>query len=101
MTRAPFFVQTTAPASAEYVYFSYTTLATVGYGDFTAATSLGRMLVGLRGLVGQLYLVSAVALLVGNIGRSSARPRMTAIARRGRREPGRHVGRRSRVRASR
>jgi hypothetical protein len=51
------------------VYFSYTTLATIGYGDFTAASSLGRMIAVSEGLVGQLYLVSAVALLVGNVGR--------------------------------
>lgn len=69
VTGTPFFVQTTAPTSAEYVYFSYTTLATVGYGDFTASTSLGRMLSVSEALVGQLYLVSAVALLVANIGR--------------------------------
>jgi ion channel len=73
LTREPFFVQTPEPAAADYVYFSYTTLATIGYGDFTAATSLGRMLAVSEGLVGQLYLVSAVALLVGNIGRTMRR----------------------------
>lgn len=66
----PFFVQTTTPGAAEYLYFSYTTLATIGYGDFTAATSLGRMIAVSEGLVGQLYLVSVVALLVGNVGRA-------------------------------
>jgi len=65
-----FFVQTSAPATIDFVYFSYTTLATVGYGDFTAATSLGRMVSISEGLVGQLFLVSAVALLVGNVGRT-------------------------------
>lgn len=70
LTGAPFFVQTASPGTAEYLYFSYTTLATIGYGDFTAATSVGRMIAVSEGLVGQLYLVSAVALLVGNIGRT-------------------------------
>ena len=65
----PFFVQTTTPNASDYLYFSYTTLATIGYGDYTAATSLGRMISVSEGLVGQLYLVSAVALLVGNVGR--------------------------------
>ena len=65
----PFFVQTSTPAAADYLYFSYTTLATIGYGDFTAAQSVGRMISVSEGLVGQLYLVSAVALLVGNVGR--------------------------------
>jgi ion channel len=69
LTGTAFFVQTTNPVSAEYLYFSYTTIATVGYGDFTAATSVGRILSVSEALVGQLYLVSAVALLVGNIGR--------------------------------
>jgi len=67
---APFFTQTSTPASVDFVYFSYTTLTTVGYGDFTAATSLGRMVAISEGLVGQLFLVSAVALLVGNVGRT-------------------------------
>jgi len=70
----PFFVQTENPGTADYLYFSYTTLATIGYGDFTAATSLGRMIAVSEGLVGQLYLVSAVALLVGNIGRTLRSP---------------------------
>ena len=69
LTGTPFFVQTATPTSAEYLYFSYTTLTTVGYGDFTAATSVGRVVAVSEALVGQLYLVSAVALLVGNIGR--------------------------------
>lgn len=69
-TATPFFVQTSTPASVDFVYFSYTTLATIGYGDFTAATSLGRMVAVSEGLVGQLFLVSAVALLVGNVGRA-------------------------------
>jgi len=70
VTGSPFFVQTSTPASVDFVYFSYTTLATVGYGDFTAATSFGRMVAISEGLIGQLFLVSAVALLVGNIGRT-------------------------------
>ena len=69
----PFFVQTTTPNASDYIYFSYTTLATIGYGDYTAATSLGRMVSVSEGLVGQLYLVSAVALLVGNVGRQLRR----------------------------
>jgi hypothetical protein len=65
----PFFVQTDSPTPSDFLYFSYTTLATIGYGDFTAAQSLGRMVSVSEGLVGQLYLVSAVAVLVGNVGR--------------------------------
>lgn len=69
-TGVPFFVQTSTPDASDFVYFSYTTLATLGYGDYTAATGLGRMVAVSEALIGQLYLVSAVALLVGNIGRT-------------------------------
>src|SRR5258705_7205577 len=72
-TNQPFFVQTDKPAAVDYVYFSYVTLTTVGYGDFTAGTSLGRMVAVSEALTGQLYLGSAVALLVGHIGRTSVR----------------------------
>ncbi len=73
VTGQSFFVQTSSPAAIDYVYFSYVTLTTVGYGDFTAATSVGRMVAVSEALTGQLYLVSAVALLVGNIGRTIVR----------------------------
>ncbi len=73
LSKEPFFVQTPTPNASDYIYFSYTTLATIGFGDFTAGTSLGRMISVSEGLVGQLYLVSAVALLVGNVGRQLRR----------------------------
>jgi hypothetical protein len=72
ITGKPFFVQTDSPTASDYLYFSYTTLATIGFGDYTAQQSLGRMIAVSEGLVGQLYLVSAVALLVGNVGRVRA-----------------------------
>lgn len=56
------------------VYFSYTTLTTVGYGDFAAATGVGRIAAISEALTGQLYLVSVVALVVGNFGRSRPAP---------------------------
>jgi Ion channel len=58
----------------DYLYFSYTSLTTVGYGDLTAAEDLGRMLAVSEALIGQLYLVTVVALLVGNVGRGRIRP---------------------------
>jgi hypothetical protein len=73
LTKQPFFAQTSTPGAIDYVYFSYVTLTTVGYGDFTASTSAGRMIAVSEALTGQLYLVSAVALLVGNIGRTIVR----------------------------
>jgi len=47
-----------------YVYFSYVTLATVGYGDLTAAPGWPRALVVAEMITGQLYLVGVVALAV-------------------------------------
>ena len=83
VTDQAFFVQTSTPGPVDYVYFSYVTLTTVGFGDFTAATSLGRMIAVSEALTGQLYLVSAVALLVGNIGRTIDRGRRTGAGRDG------------------
>ncbi len=70
----PFFVQRATAAATDFVYFSFTTITTLGYGDLTPAYSLGKMLAVSEALFGQLYLVSVVALLVGNLGRARARP---------------------------
>jgi hypothetical protein len=49
------------------LYFSYVTLATLGYGDYTAASNLGHMLAVAEALIGQIYLVTVVALLVSRL----------------------------------
>ena len=67
-----FFTQVKDPGFEQYMYFSYVTLATVGYGDFTPATSLARALSVTEALSGQLYLVTIVAVLVSNVGRRRA-----------------------------
>jgi voltage-gated potassium channel Kch len=54
--------------NVERIYFSYVTLTTVGYGDFVMAANLGRMIAVTEALLGQVYLVTIVALLVSNIG---------------------------------
>jgi Ion channel len=69
-TQGDFFVQTDQPTSTDFIYFSFITMTTTGYGDYTAAQPLGRMMAVTEALFGQLYLVSAVALLIANIGRS-------------------------------
>ena len=68
----PFFVQVSAPKPdpVDFTYFSYVTLATIGYGDLTARSDLGRMLAVSEGLIGQLYLVSVVALVISGLGRT-------------------------------
>jgi hypothetical protein len=70
----PLFVQTTTASSTDITYFSYVTLTTVGYGDFTAAQNGVRMLAVTEALFGQLYLVSAVALVVSQFGRGRTMP---------------------------
>jgi hypothetical protein len=62
------FAQGTDGDRSDRVYFSFVTLATVGYGDYTAATEVGRTLAIIEALTGQLYLVTVVALLVSRIG---------------------------------
>ena len=62
-----FFVQLVKPTSADFLYFSYITQLTVGYGDLTAAGNLGRACAVLEALFGQVYLVTIVALLVSRL----------------------------------
>jgi hypothetical protein len=64
-----FFVQTGQPSGVEYIYFSFITIATVGFGDFTPATDVGRMAVVIEAISGQLYLLVVVALFVSRLGR--------------------------------
>jgi hypothetical protein len=47
-----------------FQYFSFVTLTTVGYGDFTAATSGGRAVAVLEAISGQVFLATLVARLV-------------------------------------
>lgn len=58
---------TLSPASMQY--FSFVTLTTVGFGDITPVSNGARTLVGLQALLGQIYLVTVVAVVVGNLGR--------------------------------
>jgi hypothetical protein len=63
----PFFAQPLTPTSADYLYFSFITQTTVGYGDLSAATNPGRACAVLEALIGQLYLVTIVALVVSRL----------------------------------
>ena len=67
----PFFASQQEGTRSDYVYFSFVTMATVGYGDLAPQGGLARALAVMGGLVGQIYLVTAVAALVGNLGRRS------------------------------
>lgn len=50
--------------SNEIIYYSYTTLTTLGYGDITPLTAEGRMVAILEAIVGQLFIAFLVARLV-------------------------------------
>ena len=63
----PFFAQGTDGTRALRFYFSYVTLATLGYGDYTPSGNAGHTLAVLEALLGQLYLVTVVAVLVARM----------------------------------
>jgi len=56
------------------LYYSFTTLTTVGYGDLTSSSNLGHTLSVSEALIGQIYLVTVVSLIVANLGRTRTAP---------------------------
>ncbi len=64
---APFFANGDAATSARAVYFSFVTMTTVGYGDFTARTNLGHTAAVTEALLGQIYLVTVVATIISRL----------------------------------
>ncbi len=62
----PYFAQPDV-GDGDRVYFSFTTLTTTGFGDYTPATSVGHALAVVEMLIGQLYLVTVVGVLVANL----------------------------------
>jgi hypothetical protein len=63
-----FFVQGQASRPL-LLYYSFITMTTVGYGDYTSATQVGKTFAVVEALAGQLYLVTVVAILVSQFGR--------------------------------
>lgn len=55
-----------------YMYFSLTTITTLGYGDVTATTEGARLLGVAEAVIGQVYLVTFVAFIVGRYARRSS-----------------------------
>lgn len=55
----------TLPHFHQYLYFSYVTVTTLGYGDITPANALAKSIAILIAISGQLYLTVLVAMLVG------------------------------------
>ncbi len=51
----------------DFIYFSFMTITTTGFGDLVAATQVARSLTVTEMLIGQIYLVTVVGLIVGNL----------------------------------
>ena len=70
LASGPFFADAQPVNTETLQYFSFTTLTTLGYGDFTAVGNVGRAVAVIEALTGQIFLATLVARLV-----SATRPR--------------------------
>ncbi len=59
-----FFSEVSQAKGSDFLFFSYTTLTTTGYGNLVPAGQPGRMFAGLEMMIGQIFLVTLVAGLV-------------------------------------
>lgn len=87
----PFFEGVDQPQLGELTYFSLVTLTTLGYGDLSPASGIGRGLATLEAVLGQVFLVTAVALTVSRLASRRIEVPMrteTRSSRRGRRVVG-------------
>jgi hypothetical protein len=64
LTDEPFLSPAGSHSLSDYLFFSFTTLTTTGYGNLVPATGLGRALSMLEALTGQLFLVTVLSRLV-------------------------------------
>ncbi|MGZ6307069.1 MAG: potassium channel family protein [Ktedonobacterales bacterium] len=67
---SPFFAGYSPATANDYLFFSYTTLTTVGYGNLVPAGTFGRTFAMVEALLGQIYLVIVVARLVSLWGQN-------------------------------
>ena len=74
LSNSPFFAQPGADSRLNYLYFSFVTLTTTGYGDISPAYGPGRMIAVTEAVIGQLYLVSVVAVVVSAFGKRKKSP---------------------------
>jgi Ion channel len=73
LDESTFFADNQPANTQTFQYFSFTTLTTLGYGDFTAAENGGRAIAVLEAMTGQVFLATLVARLV-TAYRGPARP---------------------------
>lgn len=60
----PFFEGIAEPSGTDFIFFSYTTLTTTGYGNLVPGGQPGQLIAGLEMMMGQIFLVTLVAGLV-------------------------------------
>lgn len=60
----PFFEGVAHPQGSDFLFFSYTTLTTTGYGNLVPGGQPGQLIAGLEMMAGQIFLVTLVAGLV-------------------------------------
>ena len=63
----PYFTNGSDGTGSQRAYYSFTTMTTTGFGDYTPAMSAGRSIAVIEMLTGQLYLVTVIGILVGDI----------------------------------
>ena len=68
------------PTVGSFMYFSFITLTTVGYGDLTPATGAGRSAAVVEAVLGQVYLVTTVARVVSLLGSERTELRTLPLA---------------------
>ena len=69
LSSAQFFCAQANPTQSDRMYFSFITITTTGYGDFVPCTQIGHSFAMTEAMFGQIYLVTIIALLIGNLGR--------------------------------
>ncbi|HUX74953.1 MAG TPA: potassium channel family protein [Steroidobacteraceae bacterium] len=80
LNTAQFFANHQVGSVSTFQYFSFTTLTTLGYGDYTAAHSGGRAVAMLEAMTGQIFLSVLVAKLVSSFRPSAAAAKGSADA---------------------
>jgi hypothetical protein len=73
LVQSGFFFGTAQPTTS-FMYFSLTTITTVGYGDLVAVSQPGRLLANSEAVIGQVYLVAFVGLVIGLLSQQVRTP---------------------------